>query len=199
MGRVLLTLAFGLLASAAQTETITVPTWGCRDLETVERMNEAILAGERRAAEAIIEGDDCVWWAPGTWIELIDRHPEGLEGSVGERGRALSGGERQRISIARALLKDPPILILDEATSALDAATEAKLLRALEEVIRGRTTFVIAHRLATIRRANRILVFDRGQIVETGSFDELVARGGRFAALLELEAAGWDWRSQIAG
>jgi ATP-binding cassette subfamily B protein len=115
--------------------------------------------------------------------ELIERHPEGLEGTVGERGRSLSGGERQRLSIARALLKDPPILILDEATSSLDATTERKVQAALDEVMRGRTTFVIAHRLATVRNATRILVFDQGRIIETGSFDELVTRGGRFADL----------------
>jgi ATP-binding cassette subfamily B protein len=115
--------------------------------------------------------------------ELIDRHPEGLEGSVGERGRSLSGGERQRLSIARALLKDPPILILDEATSALDATTERKVQAALDEVMKGRTTFVIAHRLATVRNATRILVFDHGRVIETGTFDELVAKGGRFAEL----------------
>jgi ATP-binding cassette subfamily B protein len=115
--------------------------------------------------------------------DLIERHPEGLEGSVGERGRSLSGGERQRISIARALLKDPPILILDEATSALDATTERKVQAALDEVMKGRTTFVIAHRLATVRNATRILVFDQGRIIESGTFDELVARNGRFAEL----------------
>ena len=108
---------------------------------------------------------------------------DGLNAIVGERGRMLSGGERQRLSIARALLKDPPILILDEATSALDAATEAKVTAALDEVMKGRTTFVIAHRLATVRNATRILVFDRGRIVESGSFDELVRQDGAFAAL----------------
>ena len=116
-------------------------------------------------------------------IEIIERNPEGLEGNAGERGRLLSGGERQRISIARALLKDPPILILDEATSALDAVTEAKVQAALNEVMKGRTTFVIAHRLATVRNATRILVFEKGRIIETGSFDELVRRGGHFAEL----------------
>ncbi|HWP15675.1 MAG TPA: glucan ABC transporter ATP-binding protein/ permease [Xanthobacteraceae bacterium] len=115
--------------------------------------------------------------------ELIRRHPQGAEGLVGERGRSLSGGERQRLSIARALLKDPPILILDEATSSLDATTERKVQAALDEVMKGRTTFVIAHRLATIRNATRILVFDQGRIIESGSFDELVAKGGRFADL----------------
>lgn len=116
-------------------------------------------------------------------IEFIGRQVDGLNTVVGERGRSLSGGERQRLSIARALLKDPPILILDEATSALDAATEQKLQKALEEVMKGRTTFVIAHRLATIRNADQIIVLDQGRIIEQGNFDELVARDGRFAAL----------------
>jgi len=116
-------------------------------------------------------------------IEFISRQAEGLDTVIGERGRSLSGGERQRLSIARALLKNPPILILDEATSALDAATEQKLQRALDEVMNGRTTFVIAHRLATIRNADRILVFEHGRVIESGAFDELVAKGGRFAEL----------------
>jgi ATP-binding cassette subfamily B protein len=115
--------------------------------------------------------------------ELIARHPEGLAGNVGERGRSLSGGERQRLSIARALLKDPPILILDEATSSLDATTERKVQAALDAVMEGRTTFVIAHRLATVRNADRIMVFDQGRVIESGTFDELVAKGGRFADL----------------
>jgi ATP-binding cassette subfamily B protein len=102
---------------------------------------------------------------------------------VGERGRSLSGGERQRISIARALLKDPPIMIFDEATSALDATTERQLQKALDAATAGRTTFIIAHRLATVRNATRIFVFDQGRIVESGSFEELVAQGGRFAEL----------------
>jgi ATP-binding cassette subfamily B protein len=116
-------------------------------------------------------------------LEFIGRQSEGLDTVVGERGRSLSGGERQRLSIARALLKNPPILILDEATSALDAATEQKLQKALEEVMKGRTTFVIAHRLATIRNADQIVVLDQGRIIERGTFDELVAVDGRFAAL----------------
>ncbi|MER2250722.1 glucan ABC transporter ATP-binding protein/ permease [Methylorubrum podarium] len=115
--------------------------------------------------------------------EFMARQPEGLDTIIGERGRSLSGGERQRLSIARALLKNPPMLILDEATSALDAATERKLQQALETVMEGRTTFVIAHRLATIRNADRILVFENGKIVEAGNFDELVALNQRFAAL----------------
>ena len=119
--------------------------------------------------------------------DFIERHEGGFNAIVGERGRALSGGERQRLSIARALLKNPPILILDEATSALDASTEAKVTAALNEVMKGRTTFVIAHRLATVRNATRILVFDRGRIVESGAFDELVRKGDIFAALAKAQ------------
>src|SRR3954452_17513151 len=116
-------------------------------------------------------------------LEFIERSENGFESSAGERGRMLSGGERQRLSIARALLKDPPILILDEATSALDAVTEAKVNAALDEVMKGRTTFVIAHRLSTIRNATRILLFDAGRVIETGTFNELVAKGVRFSEL----------------
>jgi ABC-type multidrug transport system fused ATPase/permease subunit len=116
-------------------------------------------------------------------LDFIERAPDTFSTPVGERGRALSGGERQRLSIARAILKDPPILILDEATSALDAETERKVQAALDEVMKNRTTFVIAHRLSTVRNATRILVFERARIVETGTFDELVRAGGRFAAL----------------
>jgi glucan exporter ATP-binding protein len=120
-------------------------------------------------------------------LDFVTASAEGLNSVVGERGRLLSGGERQRISIARALLKDPPILILDEATSALDADTEAKIQAALDEVMKNRTTFVIAHRLSTIRNATRILVFDSGRIIESGTFDELIAAGGRFAKLAKAQ------------
>jgi len=115
--------------------------------------------------------------------EFVSRQSDGRGTRVGERGRSLSGGERQRLSIARALLKNPPILVFDEATSALDATTERQIQKALEAATRGRTTFVIAHRLATVRNADHILVFDQGEIVESGSFESLVARGGRFATL----------------
>jgi len=120
-------------------------------------------------------------------LEFIERNEAGFEARIGERGRLLSGGERQRLAIARALLKDPPILILDEATSALDPVTEARVNLALDEVMKGRTTFVIAHRLITIRGAARILVFSKGRIVETGTYEELMLRGGVFAALVRAE------------
>ena len=120
-------------------------------------------------------------------LDFIERAPDTFSTPVGERGRALSGGERQRLSIARAILKDPPILILDEATSALDAETERKVQAALDEVMKNRTTFVIAHRLSTVRNATRILVFEHGRIVETGTFDELVRIGGRFATLAKAQ------------
>jgi ATP-binding cassette, subfamily B, beta-glucan exporter len=127
--------------------------------------------------------------------EFVGRQPDGLAAVVGERGRSLSGGERQRLAIARALLKDPAILIFDEATSALDATTERQLQTALEAATQGRTTFIIAHRLATVRNATRILVFDQGSIVESGTFDELIRRGGRFATLARAQLM--DGRPEI--
>ena len=117
--------------------------------------------------------------------EFIVRQPQGYDTMIGERGATLSGGQRQRLAIARALLKDPPILILDEATSALDAATETRVSKALKTLMAGRTTFIIAHRLSTVRDADEILVFEGGQIVERGKYQELLARNGRFAALVE--------------
>jgi len=122
-------------------------------------------------------------------LDFIDAKPDGLHAPIGERGRLLSGGERQRLAIARALLKDPPILILDEATSALDPLTESRVNLALDEVMKGRTTFVIAHRLATVRNASRILVFRQGRIAESGTFEELKQRGGFFAELVAAQFA----------
>jgi ATP-binding cassette subfamily B protein len=116
--------------------------------------------------------------------DFIIRQPHGYDTLVGERGATLSGGQRQRLAIARALLKDAPILILDEATSALDAATESRVSRAMQNLMRGRTTFIIAHRLSTVRDADEILVFHNGRIAERGSFDTLVDQGGRFAELV---------------
>ena len=116
--------------------------------------------------------------------DFITAQPQGYQTMVGERGRTLSGGERQRIGIARALLKNPPILILDEATSALDSVTEAKVQKALGALMKGRTTFVIAHRLSTIRDADWVLVMDKGRIVEQGRYADLAAAGGVFTGLL---------------
>jgi len=121
--------------------------------------------------------------------EFIIRQPRGYDTMVGERGASLSGGQRQRLAIARALLKNPPILILDEATSALDSATEARVGRALKTLMRGRTTFIIAHRLSTVRDADEILLFDAGHIAERGTFTSLLARNGLFAALVETQLA----------
>jgi glucan exporter ATP-binding protein len=122
--------------------------------------------------------------------DFIIRQPQGYDTMVGERGATLSGGQRQRLAIARAMLKNPPILVLDEATSALDAATEARVSRAMATLMQGRTTFIIAHRLSTVRDADEIMVFDQGRIVERGRFDSLVAQGGRFAELVATQLAG---------
>ncbi len=113
--------------------------------------------------------------------------PHGYETVLGERGVTLSGGQRQRIAIARAILKSAPILLLDEATNALDAESETVVQEALETLMQGRTTLVIAHRLATIKSADRIVVMDEGRIVEEGTHQSLIARNGLYARLAELQ------------
>jgi ATP-binding cassette subfamily B protein len=124
--------------------------------------------------------------------------PQGYDTVIGERGVTLSGGQRQRIAIARAILKDAPILLLDEATSALDAESERAVQEALDRLMQGRTTLVIAHRLATIRSADRILVMEGGQIVEEGTHESLLARGGLYARLARLQFTDEDGRAQAA-
>ncbi|HLV77491.1 MAG TPA: lipid A export permease/ATP-binding protein MsbA [Marinobacter sp.] len=120
-------------------------------------------------------------------LEFIDRMPEGLDTVIGDNGVMLSGGQRQRLAIARALLKDAPILILDEATSALDTESERHIQQALETVMQGRTTLVIAHRLSTIEKADRILVMEKGRVIESGTHDQLLAAGGAYAQLHQVQ------------
>jgi ATP-binding cassette subfamily B protein len=134
--------------------------------------------------------DDAAIWAAAEQANaatFLRELPQGLDTYLGEGGARLSGGQRQRIAIARALLRDAPLLLLDEATSALDAESERLVQDALEHLMKGRTTIVIAHRLATVRKADRIVVMDQGRIVEQGTHDSLSKAGGLYARLASLQ------------
>jgi subfamily B ATP-binding cassette protein MsbA len=135
---------------------------------TMKRVSEADIVAAARAAHA---------------LDFIEQMPQGMQTLVGENGVRMSGGQRQRLAIARALLKNAPILILDEATSALDSESERHIQAALETLIQGRTTIVIAHRLSTVERADRIVVLQQGLIVEVGSHPQLIASNGLYARL----------------
>jgi ATP-binding cassette subfamily B protein len=151
-------------------------------MDNIRFGREAAAAEEVRAAARAAQAE-----------AFIEAMPQGFESPVGERAKTLSGGQRQRLALARALVRDAPILLLDEATSALDAENERLVQLALDEAMQGRTTLVIAHRLATVLRADRILVMDQGRVVEQGRHGELVARGGLYARLAKLQfSAGSD-------
>ena len=149
-------------------------------------IRENIRLGRRDATD--VEVEEAAMQANAA--EFIESFPDGYDTRVGERGMQLSGGQRQRIAIARAILKNAPVLILDEATSHLDAISEATVRDALNRLMVGRTTVVIAHRLSTVRDADAILVLDQGEVVEQGTHDQLLSRGGLYAQLISAQLAG---------
>lgn len=128
--------------------------------------------------------------------EFIIRQPDGYDSVLGERGVGLSGGERQRVSIARAVLKNPSILVFDEATASVDSETEHLIQESIENLIMGRTTIMIAHRLSTLRKANKIIVVDNGEIIECGTPEELLAKKGKYYKLVEIQSMADKVNSQ---
>ncbi len=148
-------------------------------------LNRSITDNIRLGREDATDADVVAAAEAAAATEFIESRLAGFDTHVGERGNRLSGGERQRIAIARAILKNAPILVLDEATSALDVETEQRVKEAIDRLRKDRTTFIIAHRLSTIRDADVVLFLDHGRIIEKGTYDELSALGGRFASLLK--------------
>jgi ATP-binding cassette, subfamily B, bacterial MsbA len=177
---------------AVSLDSVPLPEWNLADLreqiaivgQEVVLFNDTVAANIAYGAKANASREAIEKAARAANAhEFISAMPQGYDTSVGERGVALSGGQRQRIAIARAILKDAPILILDEATAALDNESERAVQAALTQLMQGRTTLVIAHRLSTIEQADRIYVLDRGEIVEMGTHATLLAAGGVYAKL----------------
>jgi subfamily B ATP-binding cassette protein MsbA len=175
---------------------VSLSEYGLRDLRRqVAIVNQQVVLFQDTVAHNIAYGDlekvpqqsivDAAIAAHA--IEFIEKLPEGMQTQIGEDGVMLSGGQRQRLALARAILKDAPLLILDEATSALDTESERYIQQALTSVMAGRTTLVIAHRLSTIENADKIVVMDKGVIVEVGNHQQLLAKGGAYAQLHKLQ------------